>query len=97
MMSVVDSRNVKIELHRTGKDPFWTAIEEEFRDDPLKWKYLAMLALRENCGWTLDNISKAFQHPKGHVSRCLRKIKRSIVQRFDQADLDGSKIVWGDD
>lgn len=42
-----------------------------------------MLALRENGGWPLDRIGNVFNHPKGHVTRCLTRIKEEIRQTFD--------------
>lgn len=96
-MSVVDRRDVKMDLHRTGQDPFWTLIEREFAgDDRLLWKYLAMLALRENAGWPLHSIGKVFGHPKGHVTRCLRRIKQLMRERFDREELDVAAIDWVD-
>lgn len=83
-MSTRTERGEKVILPRLGPDEFWNTIRENYADeDPRKWKYLAMLALRENAGWPLDCIGAAFNHPKGHVSRCLEKIKREIRDRFD--------------
>ena len=44
------------------------------------WRMLAMLALRENAGWPLDRIGRVFGHDRGHISRCLRQIKRELRQ-----------------
>ena len=41
-----------------------------------------MLALRENAGWPLEYIGTVFGHPKGHVTRCLARIKRDLRQGF---------------
>lgn len=41
-----------------------------------------MLALRENAGWPLEQIGLVFGHPKGHVTRCLVKIKQELRRRF---------------
>ena len=41
-----------------------------------------MLALRENAGWPLEQIGLVFGHPKGHVTRCLVKIKCELRARF---------------
>lgn len=96
-MSIVDRRGVKKSLPHLGADPFWQLIEQEFAgDDQLKWKYLAMLALRENAGWPLHSIGKVFGHPKGHVTRCLRRIKHLIAERFDREELDAARIEWKD-
>lgn len=84
-MSVMDHRKVKVQLPRkAGSDPFWELMEREFAgDDPRRWKYLAMLALRENAGWPMAAIGKVFDHPKGHVSRCLVRIKQQIRDKFE--------------
>lgn len=82
-MSVMNRDKVKVVLPRSGPDEFWQLVEEHFAgEDLLKWKYLAMLALRENAGWPLDQIGLVFQHPKGHVTRCLEAIKRELRGRF---------------
>lgn len=82
-MSTVSADGIKVVLPRTGPEEFWTLIQNHYaEDDPLKWKYLAMLALRENCGWPLDAIGMVFGHPKGHVSRCLGVIKQELRDHF---------------
>lgn len=77
-MSVVDSRQVKVLLPRSGLDPFWQRLLAEAAGDSLRRKYLAMLALRENSGWPLDAIGGVFEHPKGHVSRVIRRLKNEL-------------------
>ena len=87
-MSVTRSDGTKIVLPRTGPDPFWDAINSEFDpDDDRTWRYLAMLALRENCGWPVDRIGRAFGHSKGHITRCIDRIKEKIRDRFHVDDL----------
>jgi hypothetical protein len=87
-MSVTQRNGTKIVLHRTGPDAFWDAIDSEFQpDDERTWRYLAMLALRENAGWPVERIGRAFSHNKGHVTRCLERIKELIRNRFNQSDL----------
>ena len=82
-MSVTNRIDVKIVLPRSGPDDFWQLLMDDFAgNDPLKWKYLAMLALRENSGWPLAAIGVVFNHPKGHVSRCLKNIKARIRERY---------------
>lgn len=82
-MSTVNKDGTKIVLPRSGPDEFWQAIHRHFAgEDQRKWKYLAMLALRENAGWPLEQIGKVFDHPKGHVTRCLARIKRDLREHF---------------
>lgn len=82
-MSLVDKDGTKLLLPRTGPDLFWQLIHENYAGkDKRKWKYLAMLALRENAGWPLDKIGNVFGHPKGHVLRCLTRVKDDLRKRF---------------
>lgn len=83
-MSACDRLGRKVFLPRTGADTFWKLIYDHYAGaDERKWRYLAMLALRENAGWPLDRIGKVFGHPKGHVTRCLARIKAELRERFN--------------
>jgi hypothetical protein len=85
-VSIARQNGSKIVLPRTGPDEFWKLIHDHYaEEDPRKWKYLAMLALRENAGWPLERIGTVFGHPKGHVTRCLVKIKSELRQRFQMS------------
>lgn len=87
-MSVAKPNGTKILLPRSGADQFWKLIHDYFAvDDSRKWKYLAMLALRENAGWPLDRIGAVFGHPKGHVTRCLARIKVELREEFEASPL----------
>jgi len=82
-VSTVKFDGTKIVLPRTGADVFWKTVHEHYAgEDQRKCKYLAMLALRENAGWPLDKIGMVFGHPKGHVTRCLDRIKRDLREEF---------------
>ncbi|SFH85351.1 hypothetical protein SAMN05421753_103213 [Planctomicrobium piriforme] len=99
-MSVSRPNGVKIVLPRSGADQFWQIIHDHFAgEDMRKWKYLAMLALRENAGWPLDRIGAVFGHPKGHVTRCLARIKGELRAEFQASpeflDLD-EELSWND-
>ena len=88
-MSAVDKNMVKVELPRTGAAHFWHLIANNFAgNDPLRWKYLAMLALRENAGWPLQWIGAVFNHPKGHVTRCLKRIKEQMRDHFQPEEFN---------
>ena len=50
-----------------------TAAAREYR-----WRSLAMLALRENAGWPVERISRAFGQDRSHTARCLDKAARDI-------------------
>lgn len=100
-MSVARPNGTKILLPRSGPDQFWQLIHDHFAgDDARRWKYLAMLALRENAGWPLDRIGNVFGHPKGHVTRCLARIKQELREDFEASpeflDLDG-ELHWESD
>ena len=83
-MSVARRNGTKVVLPRTGADEFWQLVLDHFAHaDERKWRYLAMLALRENAGWPLDRIGKVFGHPKGHVTRCLARIKQEMRVTFN--------------
>lgn len=85
-MSVTRRDGTKLVLPRTGRDDFWRTIHESFAgDDERRWRYLAMLALRENAGWPLEQIGNVFGHPKGHVTRCLSRIKQELRDTFEAA------------
>lgn len=81
-MSCIRRNGMKTLLPRTGPDAFWDAVEEQFdSEDARVWRYLAMLALRESASWSLERIGRAFGHSKGHVTRCLERIKSDIRDR----------------
>ena len=52
LVSTVKYDGTKVVLPKSGPDSFWQTVHETYAgDDQRKWKYLAMLALRENSGW----------------------------------------------
>lgn len=85
-MSVIDETGEKILLPRTGLDEFWELVRRKYAGlDPRCWKYLAMLALRENAGWSAQQIGWAFEHPRGHVTRCLHHVKAELRAHLQAA------------
>jgi hypothetical protein len=91
-MSMVRLDGSKTVVDCTGPNVFWDAVEEQFAQDDHLWKTLAMLALRENAGWTVERIGRAFGHTRGHVTRCLERIKRELRLRLDPAGLASSEL-----
>lgn len=92
-MSMTDKKGSKIVLDRAGRDAFWDLVADRYaEDDPRKWRYLAMLALRENAQWSLELIGKAFGHHRGHVTRCLTQVRMKLRQELGQ-----EPNIWGDD
>lgn len=85
-MSVRNADGIKVLLGRGGPDEFWSLVIEHYAGGkPQRWKLLAMLALRENAGWPLDRIGVAFGHTKGHVTRCLQRVKEELREQFGRA------------
>ena len=82
-MSMIRPNGHKVMLPRGGLKQQWDLIIRDYaKADARKWKYLAMLALKENAGWPLECIGQVFKHPKGHVSRCLTRVNRDLHARF---------------
>jgi hypothetical protein len=82
-MSMIRPNGRRVLLPRANLEQQWDLIVRHYaRSDARRWKYLAMLALRENAGWPLECIGHVFQHPKGHISRCLAQVKRDLQARF---------------
>lgn len=77
--------STKIILTRNGVDNIWKLILNHYdaHGDDLAWKYLAMLALREDAGWPLKYVGRIFGHHKGHAQRAIEKIKREIRDQFE--------------
>jgi hypothetical protein len=97
-MSMIRKNGHKVVLPRGGNEQQWELIISHYaKADSRKWKYLAMLALKENAGWPLDCISSVFKHPKGHISRCLRQVKRELQARFSPQDRLGLGGAYDDE
>lgn len=93
-MSVMDERGQRVILPRLGPDDFWRHLAEHYAGrDAVRWKYLAMLVLRETAGWPLERIGRLFGHPKGHVSRCLKQVRRELRERFRLESAGGSQLT----
>ena len=82
-MSVVNSHDVKILLPRDGMNPFWERVLADAADDDLRLRDLAMVALREQCGWPMHVIAAAFDRHKGQVSRLVARTKRELREEYD--------------
>ena len=88
-MTITNPDRQRVDVPRLGDDPFWDAVHEHYLDVPddeltaiesqagrvrdARWRSLAMLALKENAGWPIETISRAFGRDTGHVSRCLKR------------------------
>jgi hypothetical protein len=82
-MSVIQRDGTRIIPARSGLNPFWEEVQEYLDREPDRmWRYLAMLALHELGGWPLERIGRAFGHSRGHVSRCLDRVRDDLRERF---------------
>ncbi|MCH8828727.1 MAG: hypothetical protein IID45_04020 [Planctomycetes bacterium] len=82
-MSTMRADKTKIVLPRTEPDEFWELVQKHYAGcNSRRWKYLAMLALKENAGWPLQQIATAFSHSRGHVQRSIEQIKQELRERF---------------
>lgn len=97
-MSVCNEINVRVELESKG-----SGIPDQIRSwahaRPIHRTYLAMLALREMCNWTVEDIAVSFGYARGQVSRILRAVpskvqdgalvasRQKVRQQMDSLDL----------
>jgi hypothetical protein len=82
-MTIMNRRHERLAFPRDSLPGFWDFLRQNYANaEPRNWKYLAMLCLHEHSGWSLEQISLAFDHPKGHVSRCLQLVKQELRSRF---------------
>jgi hypothetical protein len=89
-MSMIRPNGNKVMLPRGVNKQQWDLITRHYaKTDARKWKYMAMLALKENAGWPLECIGLVFKHPKGHVSRCIARVKRELQIRFSPQERIG--------
>lgn len=76
-MSVCNRHNEKVELESKG-----CGIPEQIKQwayaRPIHRTYLAMLALRESCNWTVEDIAVSFGYARGQVSRILRALPAKV-------------------
>jgi hypothetical protein len=97
-MSMIRKNGRKVVLPRASMEQQWDLIIGHYaKADSRKWKYLAMLALKENAGWPLECIGHVFSHPKGHISRCLKQVKRELHSRFSPQERLGLGSVNDDE
>lgn len=84
-MSVINSSGFKILLPARDPDSFWASILEHYAGaDPEAWRRLAMLALCESSGWTLERIALAFGQDRGTICRAIQKVKSELRARFER-------------
>jgi hypothetical protein len=97
-MSMIRKNGLKVVLPRATLEQQWELIIRHYaKANPRRWKYLAMLALKENAGWPLECIGVVFEHSKGHVSRCLARVKRELQARFSPHERAGLGGLYDDE
>ncbi len=85
-MSVIHEDGSKVVLPRVGAEEFWELMRDHYAEEnSLRWKALAILALRENAGWPLETIAQVFGHHRGHVSRILTQVKNDLRDKFERS------------
>ncbi len=83
-MSVINRNGLKVILGKDGMSEIWRQLQKDYLSrKPYRQRWMAMFCLREMCGWTIESISFVVGQPKGHVSRCLKRIKEELVEQFE--------------
>ena len=73
----------KILLPR-GVRAMWRKIDLVWvKNDPRRWRNLAMLHLVECCGWSITMCGTAFGIHKGQASREIGDTKKQLAELFD--------------
>ena len=91
-MTVVNQYGFKVLLPRVGPDDFWRQVITCYAEnDERAWRNLAMLALRVNANWPLEQIGRVFGKDKGQVSRCVESVKRDLRRQL-QPDWDAAEM-----
>ncbi|HUQ71850.1 MAG TPA: hypothetical protein VM165_20130 [Planctomycetaceae bacterium] len=83
-MTIINELGQKVILDRVGPDPFWNLIQRHYaHDDPRVWRLLAMFALKDGLGWSLERIGLTFGVTPGQVSRTVQTARRELRLHFD--------------
>lgn len=83
-MSMIDQYGQRVILGAPGRDPLLTLIRQHYaQENPRVWRALALFALKESLGWTVDQCALAFEINRGQVSRSVQATRRELRRRFD--------------
>ena len=83
-MSVTSTTGEKIVLERGGPNLFWEIVQREYAGmNPLRWRNLAILVLREEGCWPIERIGRAFGVSTGQVCRNLQETCAELSQFLD--------------
>lgn len=92
-MTVIDRYQQRYPLPRAGMTDFWVLVQTHFaQTDREIWRDLALFALKETAGWSLEKIGLAFGLNPGHVSRRLHKVHQKLRERLLSEPL--AQHVW---
>lgn len=92
-MTVIDRYHQKYSLPRAGLPDFWVQVESHFaQSNPEVWRDLALFALKETAGWSLDQIGLVFHLNPGHVSRRLNAIRQRLREHLRTEPL--AQHIW---
>lgn len=82
-MTIMNARRQCRMILRKQDTSFWDTLQRFYAgSDAELWRPLAMLVLRVDTGWTVEQIAMTFEITPGHVSRCLQRVKRDLRSRF---------------
>lgn len=83
-MSVINERSERVILGRPCRDPTWDLIQKHYAgEDAAVWRALAVFALRESLGWSVDQIALALGVHRGQIGRMVRSTRDRLRRRFD--------------
>jgi len=82
-MTIVNRRQQRVVLERSGIDQFWRTLQEHYAGTRAsRWRRLAMLSLRVNSGWTLEQLGLLFHRDKSEIARALAAVRKQLRARF---------------
>jgi hypothetical protein len=96
-MTIINRRYQRVVLHQSGIDHFWQMLQEHYAgDNALRWRRLAMLSLRVNSGWSLEQLGFLFGRDKGEIARALKRLRKELRTRFQVVWRDPARAEEGD-
>lgn len=82
-MTIINRRHQRVLLHQSGIDHFWQMLQEHYAgDSAVRWRKLAMLSLRVNSGWSLEQLGFLFGREKAEIARALNRLRKDLRTRF---------------
>ena len=82
-MSTILPSGEQAERPRLAEHEFWHDLERHYAGrDPERWKWLAIITLREVAGWPLERIGRVFGYTRGHLARQIGVILARMERQF---------------